>query len=1091
MPGRIIMEQQSAIGSQDLKKDRSQAQIAQGSPAVQAQAVPQVNGVVAHTQNGGLTNGAAFAQGAPSTTNGAVHSPTMAPTDPSTPPPLDEAWREGESNKRLGTLLERTAQQCYVDLMDTLSRMQAVGEEASKPQGNGTTQPSGPDTSEPSLKKKRMLMDFANSQRERFIKTLVLSNWSRNEEDQTRLIDLKVWQDDQRRYYTWANDAIGHTKVDMINVKVPNPNIEGAMEILSTGQASWVPHMGYIPPKRASAKQVLKTLKNMNVMIATRLSLRDELPPYMQNYSVANGRVTFAVPGEFEVDLSLVEDESQYFFVDLRLAFKPSASTINSNFRDHLEGRVNAALEANGLQGCYDFLHDLVLTHKINVLRSQVFEIMQDKWFDCIRAENLRRSLAVQYWTNRPGPKSWIEIGISSGKAKALRKRKPATPEICVRWFQGGIEVKDQSFDFDWVEAISLEKCLTTVINKHISLIIGQLRTRMEGLARKDSALSVEMGTLAEGRVALNVALPSLRTPLTLRVETVTGNFSILPPSLPTTRAERRMNSDPSADFAQWLANTACAVVQERVHKEAEILRWTGVPTLVKQDNLNQIFGEDVRLRSYFVPKNSWGDGWALCVTFNWSGESWWVASLKDQVDENGNITGKTIAAARRLTAEWAEKSTDTVSRKAFISYEDSAAAKIAFGMLSKQFCDLQVPHRLEKTQRMVANNDADVEHRERPGRAMFFDFAKLMSRTHSKQTKARTMMARTTHHRMNYNASTGLLGAFHELHCVVRGLQLHHLGKDIAQFRDRDLVIHESGSIAFRILVSFGNEFVEQIKQRVTSVERLDHFVRSLERHGLHCSHVNLTRFSFVYDVSLGLGATLTTSSDATSTTKLKLHPTDTNPHARVRVMLEKGLNETGDQGVEALIAVLRVTLPLLQAFDRMETASATRRAVVVLPRSATYYTVEYKAPLPICSFDVRLRHKVTGSSKNAYWQVNIHDRLSDSNTELNTLLAAQLWRATDQKWKGLGRSLLADAHSIGAAMDRVDELIRGFQSSTEQPSGPSMEMAPSVVDPAQAQGQSSQEPPQQQQQQHNKEESDNGTAAPKKEEPDVIMLD
>ena len=176
-----------------------------------------------------------------------------APAGPDGPPPLDQSWRETIHNKSLGQLMERVAGQCYYDLNTVLTEMAEIPVEPQGQQVNGIVPHTGQDISEGSLLKKRKLMDFANSQRDRFIKTLVLSDWCRNEEEKGRLIDVKVWQDAQTFAHRSCTQAVANTKNNMIPAKMPNPNIEGAMEVLASSKASWIPDMGYIPPKRLSA----------------------------------------------------------------------------------------------------------------------------------------------------------------------------------------------------------------------------------------------------------------------------------------------------------------------------------------------------------------------------------------------------------------------------------------------------------------------------------------------------------------------------------------------------------------------------------------------------------------------------------------------------------------------------------------------------------------------------------------------------------------------------------------------------------------------------------------------------------------------
>ena len=1111
MPGRIDMDQQGAVGSVDLKKDRSHAQIAQSAPAVQSQSAQQTNGMgQANGQNGSLPNGVDAHDAAPPTTNGDAKSSSIALADTNTPP-LDQSWREQPTNKSLGKLLSRVSQQCFNDLNATLTAMNEVQDDAQRPQVNGAQQ-SALDTSEASLRKKRMLMEFANSQRDRFIKALVLSDVSRNQEDQARLIDVKVWQDKQFNSYRAAMHAMGVAKLNMIDVKQASPNIEGAMEFLSTGKSSRMPHLGYIPQKKATAKELLKTLRDMNVIIATRLNLHDELSPHMQEYDIADGRVTFKVPGEFEVDLSVGDDdpESQFFFLDLRLAFKPSTGAISDTLRSHLEGRVNHALMEKGLNGCYEFLHNFVLTHKINVLRSQVAELVQGKWFDCIRAENMRRSLTVQYWTGRPGPKSWIEIGIGSGKVKG-RSRKPQTSCLSVRWFRRGVEVKGESLDLNW-DDISLERCLSTVIEKHTSWILDDLQSRIKALVPAGTELGLESVDDGSGQRSMKLTAPSLHTPIQLRLEAVTGQYSISPPSGPTARAERYLKNDAAADPAQWLANTLCAVAQENVHKGAELLHWGRVPHLLRQDNLQKIFGDGIRAHSTFLPRKAWGDHWALAVTFSLAGATWWAASLEEKRNDRGEPVGKIISNARQVRHVLGAAIKDMGPRSALLQIERSAVAEVAFGALSTQFDDMQIKHRFERMREGAQGGEEKARDSTGSEVALFFTVGQLLKTSKTQGQSWTNNVARLTHHGM-IDTGPDQTGVRHDLRLALASGKMRQLQTHLTHFKDRNLVLSDDGGVALRILAPFGKPFAEQIRSRLLSIERLDRYVRALQKHGLECTHVSLSRLSFNYGKEPELSATLLFPSSEGLPVRLKLSPSDINPHTRTKILLEHGLNEIGELGVEALGFTLLLTLPLLQAFERIEAAGNKKsNCVSIQPQTCTRFLLKYIGPFPTCKFEIRSRLRKEGKKKVIYWGVQLKRDASGSGA-LAGLLRQEVWSKQGQGWRGVGNGVVATVAGIAAVIEKIHAVVErcegaagaeGKDGKEETPArgqGQTREegKAPPPQPPAQGQGQSQSQGPSQSQGQGNppNQRSSQGQQQPqqklpvKKEHPDVIMLD
>ena len=194
-----------------------------------------------------------------------------------------------------------------------------------------------------------------------------------------------------------------------------------------------------MPPPLLSSKELLKLLRSVNTILSIRFNLHDTLPPHFRDYNIHDGRATFTVKDEFEVDVTVATDDpsTQLFCIDFRLIFEPALKEIpNSRFRMEMESRSNEILRTRGLEGLYDFLHDFVMTHKIMMLRRQALEMLSGRWTETIHPSLHKRTLFLHYWTNRPDVKNWIEIGV-------MRPRGKEPSRLGVRWFRDSKEVKD------------------------------------------------------------------------------------------------------------------------------------------------------------------------------------------------------------------------------------------------------------------------------------------------------------------------------------------------------------------------------------------------------------------------------------------------------------------------------------------------------------------------------------------------------------------------------------------------------------------------------------------------------------------------
>jgi len=152
------------------------------------------------------------------------------------------------------------------------------------------------------------------------------------------------------------------------------------------------------------------------------------------------------VPEEFQVDMSIADESpsSQLYLIDFRLIFTPTLDIKPmQRLQNEVEARGNELLRTEGLTGIYKFLHDFVLTHKIAILRRQATAMVQGKWADVMLVTMMKRTLVLQYWVGRPGPKSWVEVGISRGNKNS---NKPST--LALRWMKDAKEMKNVKIPF-------------------------------------------------------------------------------------------------------------------------------------------------------------------------------------------------------------------------------------------------------------------------------------------------------------------------------------------------------------------------------------------------------------------------------------------------------------------------------------------------------------------------------------------------------------------------------------------------------------------------------------------------------------------
>lgn len=137
-------------------------------------------------------------------------------------------------------LINRSVQQCWNDLSDViaeLAEMQISPQDQSSPSFLTNGKSAGNQTAE-NVHKKLRILDFAHAKRAEFIKLLVLSQWSRQAADVSKLIDLQGFIRTRHQAYSNAIQWVGNMKRDLVRAQVANPDLKTALEVLSKGKVT-------------------------------------------------------------------------------------------------------------------------------------------------------------------------------------------------------------------------------------------------------------------------------------------------------------------------------------------------------------------------------------------------------------------------------------------------------------------------------------------------------------------------------------------------------------------------------------------------------------------------------------------------------------------------------------------------------------------------------------------------------------------------------------------------------------------------------------------------------------------------------------
>ena len=931
----------------------------------------------------------------------------------------------------LSSLIKRLAQETFNGLNEVINDMseQASAQpsnhsiSSTRIQVNGV---SAEDASQRNIQKKLRMLDFAQQRRQQFIKTLVLSQWSRQAEQVGKCIDLKVWLDGQRRVYNDAVAWIGELKRVVEPTKLPNPDLQTALEALSLGRASWLSDLNYLPSRKMTAQELLKALRRINTLLSVRLNIGETIPFPLRDFSIRSGRATFRVKDEFELDLSIADQDpsSQLFFVDFRFIFSPAAPEIPmSRIRDQIEFKVNDLLRNQGLSGCFDFLHDLVLTHKLSILRQEASELARGHWSDHIRVEAVHRSVVVQYWIQRPGGKNWVEIGVRRRKEKhttSLQGSRPV-PQIALRWFRAGKEVSEPMVDLSLGD-LSLAYILEQVIAKHTSSIFAETTSALRAEALYGERL-LKLKQSSSAKEPTDASLLIQLTPskaIKIVQEPVTGRFAVLPASQLNMRMERDLNrlASPTTDATSRIANLRCVSVQSEFDMHARCAGWEPVRSLHLDRETMQRFFPDKTLRISFFRKKAWAPGWLLALTTSLMGDATWIVQTMEQKPtfEHASTSvrsGPAVRVALKIPSKGIRALLVDPSFENLANIERVLVGMISQYLNTRHLTMEGTPHRLVPS--MAAN----------PGMLTARLCIRFPAPNHGWNSgtlspvskSCRNNIIALDYHGIDPPTSSGIHIAAARIHRGIAGI------KSLAASLSSTLAFHPTSSaFAFRLTTPVGTTTIPALLDRLSTVERLFQCLSIIQHRKLSCEIISLTRLSFTYHSNPSMKAVL----DLPSGKSMRLSFDPSSPHLRIQDALNIILRAP-EGGLMQVLVHLQTTLPLLRQLSHIETLyQEDRDRVDVLPRSAEWYELRYHNPK--CRINIVLRNRQHGFE----WFVqHLAAQKGEATNEQLEAGMKELLKGRGEGWQGLKSGIAASVEGIEELLRKVDGVSRSARKT------------------------------------------------------------
>ncbi|KAK6452729.1 hypothetical protein FP744_10008980 [Trichoderma asperellum] len=991
----------------------------------------------------------------------------------------------------ISLLLTRLAQSTHNMIQDKIAELAKMPISTAATNGSANYTQSAPDdTSMENLKKKGVLLNFIQDMHSKWVKALVITEWSRKASSVSKLIDLKFHIDQQRLLYDAALDSIINVKRDLTYARMPSPDLKTALQILATGKAPWMPDLQYIELPPLTLEEQLRGIGDLDTLLSLRLNLDDfdKIPYQFQNYTIGSGRVTFKVAGEFEVDLTIADEdfEKQFWFIDFRFAFRPATLSLPDTLRTFLENCVNEALAKDGLAGCYQFLHEFVLTAKINELKRQALQLNRTSWSGTLAVEPLNRALAIQYWTSRStatGVKNWIIVAVSSGRKPGGRPDPKATSSLVVKWYRDNKEVKDVEIKVD-VENLSAESLLNDIVGRHIEFILSSIHSRLLATPRfKNRDTGVMLNISRVDPVASCLALQvGYGGTVSLLVEPISGAFAMKPHSKFSMQPELQLNNskNPLDDGVNFLEHLRCAIIEDELGRMGTARGWSVRKAPVNVDELRSITKMRKWSRTLWIQHGGWGSSWFVVVILSLDGDEWWLL----ETDPTNSLPNSN-SASKFSTRLPLNKGAPQVSGIFWDNLNTFAAGIIAQSVdmrelrrlkiksQSSGIADLSLPQQVripsievalstifpsmmqEAAEDMSSQGHDGVVEPNEDLQILALIRPTSGSTSSTKQPWAEDMMAirfKGVHavairRETDEGHTTG-----HDLVCTSEAvIRVRRPAKFLALkgMVDRDVSYDpKRGEFVLQIQRPVSRPIFDILKSRVKAIDRFVNFLEAMEKAkgSIIGESITLKAVVFCYSAPPSIqpkdeSAALVSSPERwrvkmdLSNEEIDIHIEKGNPHLRV-IDLARNLAST-EGGIGSLMAWLPVSLPALKAMDQLdaewdELSKKGQGRLNFSMKSLTWMNLKYnifgasstgeKTKKTIC-LDVRIRLR----RGQVWWHAWRSDPDAAADDEISKALKT-VWDGKGSNWLGLATGAAAEAND--GVMDMllaIDKAIRG----------------------------------------------------------------
>lgn len=773
----------------------------------------------------------------------------------------------------------------------------------------------------------------------------------------------------------------------------------------------------------------------------------------MRNYRIHDGRVTFTVPGEFELDLAVAEEkkDSQFFFVDIRFLFSPSSKIPKGRIFNELDAKVNDILRNGGLAGCFDFLHGLVLTNKISTLHRQAVDLARGLWSDSLRIELLHRILVVQYWPSRNGPKSWLEIGVQRHQKQANQNNNQ-TPYLAVRWVKDGQKVNSDNISFD-PTVLSLESILRSAIALHTShLLATAFNTLKKNLlfASHKLSLRAQLSKTEPGDCHLDVQLTASRS-LRVSVEPLSGTITFSGSSSALERLDgQQQHKSAIEEMLLRVTRLRCHTAVNQIESGLKPLGLESINQRSLGINISRLFPANTS-RSVFLTHQHWDRRWVVAATSSMDGDKWWLVQARPEAARNSSLApsfgmkensaqahaiSDNLMPSQEFNYSACSELVHSLSGILAIYANARCLADLPGARFYPQLKDLKLGSNLEVPDLLFGYKACTI-----PAAFRLALPSRLQKGSYLRDS------IRLSFKGIDRASNSAILVAYGSLRFAIKSLL------PLVSSVDPSLIIQDKGSgFAIRLLVPVGQSVLINLLERLQRLDCVLYILQSLINKGMAPRSLSLSQITFSYGTNLSSTARLSINvSDLSPSTNIDIPSALSSPnplfrlhlridfdapslHRRIQESLTVALNERfSESGVEPALNAIKETSSLLVTLDQITKSvqSPSSSVVHITVRSPTVFQINY-------SQKARFRLSTRPRQGRTVWLLEDFNSMrtpeqEQSYSQISTAVRDKVYNSRGDGWQGLGDGALSSLEKVGNLLNTLHGCLAGCEPVPE----------------------------------------------------------